>query len=139
MDSRIAIWSTPDGRYFCTYGVLHLALYFYNLEYSRCQNYRAIWSATLQHLKHSIGLIFLPHGALSDLLQKSVHLYIPHPMEYSISTYFCAIWSTPECLDLYARWSSKMIKKATLLDQKHLPNGVLQSVKICLLDGVLKS
>ena len=108
------------------------------MEYSRCQNYRAIWSAILQHLKHSIGFIFLPHGAPSDLLQKSAHHYIPHPMEYSISTYFCAIWSTPECLDLYARWSSKMIKKATLLDQKHLPNGVLQSVKICLLDGVLK-
>ena len=59
MDSRIAICSTPDGRYFCTYGVLLLALYFNNMEYSRCQNYRAMWSAILQHFKNSIGLIFL--------------------------------------------------------------------------------
>ena len=88
------------------------------MEYSRCQNYRAIWSAILQHLKHSIGFIFLPHGALSDLLQKSAHHYKPHPMEYSISTYFCAIWSTPECLDLYARWSSKMIKKSNSIRPK---------------------
>ena len=60
----------------------------------------------------------MPHGALSDLLQKSAHHYIPHPMEYSISTYFCAIWSTPECLDLYARWSSKMIKKSNSIRPK---------------------
>ena len=52
------------------------------------------------------------------MLQKSAHHYIPHPMEYSISTYFCAIWSTPECLDLYARWSSKMIKKSNSIRPK---------------------
>ena len=85
---NFTIWSTPDVKIIEPYGVLYCSI-----------------------LSTPQGSFFLPHGALSDLLQKSAHHNIPHPMEYSISTYLCAIWSTPECLDFYARWSSKMIKK----------------------------